>query len=67
MEVRVIGYLHTAPALLIGNEAKIFDTLVNFYGRLSEGIVEQNQFSAVLSYSIICCITDLKNKKAAVR
>lgn len=30
MEVRIIGYLHTAPTLPIGNEAKIFDILLNF-------------------------------------
>jgi hypothetical protein len=38
-----------------------------FYGRLSTGIVVQNRFSAILPCSIICCIKDLKYKKAAVR
>jgi hypothetical protein len=60
--MEVIGYLHTAPTLLIGNEAKMFDIILKIWGegggRFSAAIVEQNRFSAVLRHSIICCIKD---------
>ena len=65
--MEVIGYLHTAPTLSIGNEAKIFDILLKFFflggGRLSAWIAEQNRFSVVLHYSIICCTKDCEYTK----